>query len=80
MIPEETIERTKIIVETYQKLKAQIEVDSYCVNNREKEEDKKAISDDMKYKEEQCKQLESEMMSIIVDLKKKGFTLAFLKI
>ena len=61
----------------YKKLKAQIEVDLYCENNRTEEEDKKAIAEDRLMKEEICKKLESEMMSIIVDLTQKGYKMTF---
>jgi hypothetical protein len=71
MLPNETQE--------YKKLKAQIEVDTYCEEQRTEEEDKKAIAEDRKMKEEICKNLEKEMMSFIVDLTKQGYKLAFLK-
>lgn len=77
MIPEETTEKVETIIQEYKKLKAQIEVDSYCENNRTEEEDKKAIAEDRLMKEEICKKLESEMMSIIVDLTKKGYKMKF---
>lgn len=78
MIKEETTKRIDEIIQEYMTLKAQIEVDSYCEKNRTEEEDKKAIADDRKMKEEICKKLETEMMTYIVDFTKQGYKLSFL--